>query len=86
MNDTAMTVTSSVKELQKNQIFIVLKVLFHLSSPWVSQLAHEGGKAGVIFLQQMRQQAELGQEPYGHTANKEWSHSGETQESSEYLV
>lgn len=70
-NDTAITVTS-VKEQQQDQTFIVFKVLFHLSSPWASQLAHEGGKAGVIFLQQMRQQAELGQEAYGHTVNKEW--------------
>lgn len=70
MHDTAMAVTS-VKEQQQDQIFIVLKVLFHLSSLWVSQLVHEGGKAGLIFLQQMRQQAELGQEAYGHTANKE---------------
>lgn len=54
-----MAVTS-VKEQQQDQTFIVFKVPFHLSSPWASQLAHEGGKAGVIFLQQMRQQAELG--------------------------
>lgn len=46
---------TSVKEQEQDQTFMVLKVLFHLSSPWASQLAHEGGKAGVIFLQQMRQ-------------------------------
>lgn len=46
---------TSVKEQEQDQTFMVLKVLFHLSSPWASQLVHEGGKAGVIFLQQMRQ-------------------------------
>lgn len=69
MNGTVMVLTS-VKEQQQDQIFVVLKVLFHLSSPWASQLAHEGGTAGVIFLQQMRQQA------YGHAANKERGHPG----------
>lgn len=59
MTRLSMAVTS-VKEQQQDQTFIVFKVPFHLSSPWASQLAHEGGKAGVIFLQQMRQQAELG--------------------------
>lgn len=70
-NDTAIAVTS-VKEQQQVQTFIVFKVLFHLSIPWASQLVHEGGKAGVIFLQQMKQQAELGHEAYSHTVNKEW--------------
>lgn len=55
-----------VKEKQQDQTFLVFKVLFHLSPPWASQLAQEGGKAGVIFLQHMRRQAELRQEAYGH--------------------
>lgn len=61
MNDTAMAVS-----LVKEQTFIVLKVTFHLSLPWASLLAQEGGMASVIFLQHMRQQAELGQEACGH--------------------
>lgn len=69
MNDTAVAVTS-VKEQQHDQTFIVFKVLFHLSAPRASQLAYEGGKAGLIFLQQMRQQAEFGQEAYGHVQTR----------------
>lgn len=51
-----------IREKQQDQTFIVFKVLFHLSPLWTSLLAQEGGKAGVIFLQHMRRQAEsLGQ-------------------------
>lgn len=86
MNYKAMAV-ASVKEKQQNQTFIVLKVLFHLSSPRASLPVHEGGKAGsVIFLQQMRQQAERGQEAYGHVANKKWDRPGKTPESPQHLV
>lgn len=49
---------TSVKKQQQPQTFIVLKVLFHLSPLRASLLAHQGGQAGVIFLQHMRQQAE----------------------------
>lgn len=35
---------ASVKEEQQDQTFLVFKVLFHLSPPWASQLAQEGGK------------------------------------------
>lgn len=60
MNGTAMAVILIKKEQQQDQTFLVLKVLFHLSPPWASRLAQHGGKAGVIFPQHMKQQAELG--------------------------
>lgn len=50
MNDT-ITAVALVKEEQQDQTFIVFKVLFHLSPPWASLLAQEGGKVTVIFLQ-----------------------------------
>lgn len=39
-------VLTSVKEQQQDQTFIVLKVLFHLSSPWASQLSPRGRQVG----------------------------------------
>lgn len=46
--NTALAVTLA-EELQQDQTFLVLKVLFHLSPPWASLLAHENAKRVLSF-------------------------------------